>query len=167
MTHPSIKFRCSFQRDPWGHHWLAPWWLQFQPRSLLTGSGNGHRNDHIFQGTCYVFSFRFIFWFWKNTRINTSSLLWLEQVEVWLWLMLTVISMMPAQSSVAEKRHHGKHPPALWWIMDHKTRKKHFNRQMISAPLFISIHGKMRVERRFSMTFGWCIYQVFFGAFEG
>ena len=124
MTHPSIKFRCSFQRDPWGHHWLAPWWLQFQPRSLLTGSGNGHRNDHIFQGTCYVFSFRFIFWFWKNTRINTSSLFWLEQVEVWLWLMLTVISMMPAQSSVAEKRHHGKHPPALWWIMDHKTRKK-------------------------------------------
>lgn len=23
VTHPSIKFRCSFQRDPWGHHWLA------------------------------------------------------------------------------------------------------------------------------------------------
>ena len=93
----------------------------------------------------------------KHAGSNTSSLFWLEQVEVWLWLMLIVISM-PTQSSVAENGHHGKHPAASWWIMDHETRE---TTAWTTRWDQLSIRSILRVERRFSMTkFFWCLSRL-------
>ena len=116
------------------------------------------RKRHISGNLLVVFLFRFIFWFWKNCS-NTFSLFWLEQVEVWLWLMLIVISMMPTQSSVAENGHLGKRPAASWWIVDHETRE---TTAWTTRWYQFSIRSILRVERRFSMTkFFWCLSRLY------